>query len=291
MDISFDLYKTFCAVARRGSISAAAAELYVSQSAVSQSIKQLEKALGGRLFNRGARGVTLTAEGREVYRYAESAAKMLENAERAFHQMNDMRAGEIRIGASDTVCALFLMDVLRVYHEKYPDITIKLSSGTSDELVGMMRDGKLDMAFANLPLRHGDGLKIREVMQISDCFVAGSKFASLAHRTVTLSELSDYPLLMLDKNSSSRRIIDAYLRERGIVLQPGVELGSADLLIECAKIGLGISLVTEQAATESLRSGELYKLQLSDPLPKRSIGLVTGSAGLSVAAGYFVEML
>ena len=84
MDINFDLYKTFCTVARHGSISAAANELFVSQSAVSQSIKQLETALGGKLFTRGARGVTLTAEGQAVYNYAKNASELLEMRKKHF---------------------------------------------------------------------------------------------------------------------------------------------------------------------------------------------------------------
>lgn len=291
MDTNLDLYKTFCAVARLGSISAAANELYVSQSAVSQSIKQLESALGGKLFNRSARGVTLTAEGKEVYGYAKGAYELLENAEKTFHKMRDMNSGEIRIGASDTICSLFLLDKLHAYHEKYPDIIIKLSSGTSAELVDMLHDEKLDMAFAHLPIHRHDGLNTREIMQTTDCFVANGKFASLAHRTVSLSELNNYPLIMLDKNSSSRQNMDRYFRERGVTLSPCMELGSVDLLLECAKIGLGISLVIEQAATASLNNGELYKLQLAEPMPKHSIGLVTGKGSLSVAAEHFVQML
>ena len=291
MEISYDLYRVFCTVARAGSISAAANELFVSQSAVSQSIKQLETALGGKLFKRCARGVTLTAEGAAVYEYAKNAADMLENAQTAFRQMTKMQQGEVRIGASDTICSLFLLERLREYHEKYPDITIKLSSGTSDELVDMLEQNRIDIAFANLPIKRAQGLIIREVMQISDCFVAGGKFASLAHRTVSIPELQNYPLLMLDKNSSARRIIDKFMLEKCVELQPYIELGSVDLLIECAKIGLGVSLVIEQAAKNSLRSGELYKLQLSEPLPKRSIGLVTAEGALSVAAQHLVDMM
>ena len=291
MNINFDLYKTFCAVAKCGSISAAANELFVSQSAVSQSVKQLETALGGKLFNRGARGVTLTAEGKAVYEYAKSAYELLNNAEKAFQNMKDMNSGEIRIGASDTICSLFLLDKLKTYNEQYPDINIKLYSGTSNELVDKLKDGDIDIAFANLPITQTDGISIREIMQISDCFVASKKFASLAHKTVTLNELSVYPLLMLDKKSSSRRGIDEFLASKDITLTPCVELGSDDLLIECAKIGLGISLVIEQTAKKYIESGELYKLQLAQPLPKRSIGLVTLNNQLSVAAEHFIDLL
>lgn len=291
MDINFDLYKVFCTVAKKGSISAAASELFVSQSAVSQSIKQLETALGGKLFNRGARGVTLTAEGRAVYECASDAYELLENAQKIFKKMTDMNSGELKIGASDTICSLFLLDKLNKFHSLYPDITIKLFSGTSNELVEKLKADELDMAFANLPIAQGDGLKVTEVMQISDCFVAGKKFATLAHRTVTLHELNNYPVLMLDKKSSARRVIDDFFAKRNINLHPCVELGSVDLLVECAKIGLGISLVIEQAAKSSLEKGELYKLQLAEPLPKRSIGFITGMGDLSVAAEHFTELL
>lgn len=290
-EINFDLYKSFCTVAKMGSISAAANALGVSQSAVSQSVKQLETALGGKLFNRGARGVTLTAEGRAVYEYAKGAYDMLENAEKTFRKMADMNAGEVRIGASDTICSLFLLDKIDEYHAMYPDITIRLFSDNSDTLIERLRSGEIDLAFANLPVLHHEGLSCRTVMEIGDCFVAGKKFASLAHRTVTLSELEDYPILMLDKRSSTRRVIDLFLSQKNIRLAPQIELGSVDMLVECARMGLGISLVIEQAAAPFIESGELYKLQLSEPLPRRSIGMMTTGEDLSIAAKHFVERL
>ncbi len=292
MDINLDLYKVFCVVARQGNLSRAAAELFVSQSAVSQSIKQLETQLGGRLFNRNARGVTLTSEGEMLFSYADRAYSMLESAEQQFQAMKTLKAGTVRIGASDTVCSLVLIDVLNRYHQRYPDIRIQLTNSTSGGLIDLLKRGRLDMTFVNLPLENDSGLKVQQIAQINDCFVVGGKYGRLARRTMNLKELETYPVMTLDKTSSSRRIMDEFLRQKGVHIQPAIEMGSVELLLDFAKIGLGISIVTEQAAAQALQNGALQKLHLSEPIPKRGIGLVTvGDTAGSFAAQRLIDML
>ncbi|MCL2489083.1 MAG: LysR family transcriptional regulator, partial [Oscillospiraceae bacterium] len=146
MEGNWELYRIFVAVAREGNISRAAARLFVSQSAVSQSVKQLEQRLEVPLFHRTPKGVVLTREGETLYSYAVTATGLLESAGRALAEMTALRAGHIRIGASDTVCSLFLVDVLRRFHAEHPDITINVLNRTSDEAVELLRQGEVDMA-------------------------------------------------------------------------------------------------------------------------------------------------
>lgn len=292
MDISLDLYKVFCSVARHGNLSRAAEELFVSQSAVSQSIKQLEGQIGGKLFNRTARGVTLTAEGKILFGYADSACKLLENAEKKFADMQNLKSGVVKIGASDTVCTLFLLDALNRYHKDYPDIQIKVLNRTSGESIELLKQGEIDMTLVNLPIEHTDGLDITPIINISDCFVVGGKYSFLARRTVTLKELENYPIMMLETNSNTRRMMDRFLSLKGVDITPSIELGSMDLLMDFAQIGLGVSAVIEQAAAERIKKGQLYKVRLSEPIPERKIGLATMSGvSLPFAAKKFIESI
>ena len=292
MDANFDLYRVFCEVAREKSLSSASKKLYVSQSAVSQSIKQLEKSLDTKLFDRKSRGVELTSEGKILFEYADGAYTLLENALIKFGELKDLKFGNIKIGASDTVCALLLTNVLKDFHTKYPEIKIQLINHTTGQLLSELKLGKIDMAFVALPIKEADGLKIRKIADINDCFVVSGKYASLARRTINLKELEKFPVLMLDEKSSSRHFLDKFLSEKGIKIKPSVELGSIDLLTRFAEIGIGVSAVIEQYVEKKLKTGELEKLQLSEPIPKRAIGLVTlENVSLSPSSKKLIELI
>ena len=274
MDINYDLYKVFCSVARNKSFSAAANELFITQSAVSQTIAQLESKLGGKLFNRGKGGASLTREGETLYSYVGQACGLIENAESKFEQMKNLKRGGIRISASDTVCSLFLLDILKEYREKYPDIHIHVNNSTTKESLALLKSGEVDIAFVNLPATLDGNVEVREVFEINDCFVTGERYRELCMREVSVAELVNYPLLLLEK-ANSRAIIDKFLLSHGLDITPAIELGSMELLMDFTEIGFGVSAVIEQQAAKRIESGKLFKLKIREPLAARSIGMAT----------------
>ncbi|MBQ5590945.1 MAG: LysR family transcriptional regulator [Clostridia bacterium] len=292
MDINFELYRVFCEVAREKSLSGAAKKLNVSQSAVSQSIKQLETTLSSKLFDRKARGVELTAEGKLLFEYADGAYTLLQNAVDKFGDMQNLKHGSLKIGASETVCELILTGALKKFHAKYPDINIKLINHTTGQLLQELRRGEIDIAFTTLPVSDTFGLNITKVMDINDCFVVSGQYASLARKTIDFKELENYPIMMLDRNSSSRLFLENFLKEQGIDIKPCFELASIDLLSRFAEAGIGVSAVIEQYVGDKLKSGELEKLKLAKPLPKRAIGVATLSrVSVSPACKKLIEIL
>ena len=151
MAVKLELYRIFRTVAEEESISAAAKTLFISQSAVSQSIHQLEEQLQVRLFSRQPRGVTLTGEGRVLYDYVRSAINLIETGEEKVQQTRELMMGELVIGASDTVTRSLLLPYLQRFHERYPAIRLKVLNGTSYEALQMLRAGQVDLAFASTP--------------------------------------------------------------------------------------------------------------------------------------------
>ena len=151
MSVKLELYRVFKEVAEAGNITAAAQTLFISQSAVSQSIKQLEAELQTRLFARNSRGVTLTADGRMLYEYVRSAMGLLETGEEKLSQSRDLQMGHLTIGASDTVTSQFLLPYLDRFHRQYPAIHIQIISGRSHKVLGLLQSGKVDIAFASTP--------------------------------------------------------------------------------------------------------------------------------------------
>ena len=151
MTAKLELYRVFREVAETGNISAAAQNLYISQSAVSQSVKQLEGALQTRLFIRSPRGVTLTDDGQMLFEHVRSAMGLLETGEEKLAQTRALQMGKLVIGASDTVTSQFLLPHLDSFHKKYPNIHIQIISGRSHKVLGLLRSGKVDVAFASSP--------------------------------------------------------------------------------------------------------------------------------------------
>ena len=288
MNVNLELYRFFYEVAKSGNVTKAAEKLYISQSAVSQSIMQLEEKLGCKLFNRNRRGVQLTSEGEVLLSYVSNAVSLIENAQDKISSMKNLRDGDITIGASDTACSLFLLPFLDRFHTKYPEIHISVVNRTTRELIKLLKNGTVDMSFVTLPVEGEDTLDIQPVMQFHDCFVAGSKYAYLADSVIRLIDLRKYPILMLEKSSNSRKQMDLFLQNHELEIIPSIELESLSLLSEFAKIGLGIAATIKEDVQKLLDSQELYELRFLEALPIRALGLAQiKNLSLSFAAEAF----
>lgn len=292
MDIRFDLYKIFYYTGRHLSFSRAAEDLYISQSAVSQAIKALEEALNCKLFNRHTKQVKLTKEGEVLFKHVEQAFNFLKKGEDSISAMNDLSQGELWIGASDTICKYYLLPHLEKFHSLYPGIKIKIISRTSPVCIELLKKGNIDLAVANIPEGLDDkSLKLHKELKVQDKFVVGEKLKSLAQKVRSLKELAEYPILMLEKNSTTRGFFDDYLANNNIEVVPEIELSSVELMVELTKIGLGISFVTEVVVEGDILSGGLYEVMVKEEIPSRRMGLLTNpSIPESTAAVRFIEV-
>ena len=286
-------YRIFEAVARSGGFCRAAEELYITQPAVSRTIKLLESELNTQLFIRNSRGVELTTSGRELYSYIEQALSLIRTAEEHINDIEHLEGGTLSIGGSDTLCRHYLLPYLRKFHDMYPHVALKVTNRTSKETVELLKQGRADIGFINMPTDTGDGISIRPIIELHDCFVYNpAHFPYISGREISLQELSSLPLLMLETESSTRRYVDAYCRGEGVTLQPMIELGSHDLLISFAQIGLGVASVVSEYCGEALNSGQLESIKLAKPIATRSIGLIRKkNLPLSPAAKEFLRMM
>ena len=271
MAVKLELYKVFKEVAEAGNITAAAQALYISQSAVSQSIKQLESDLQTRLFARNSRGVTLTADGKLLYEYVRSAIGLLETGEAKLSQTRELQMGQLTIGASDTVTSQFLLPYLDSFHRQYPAIHIQIVSGRSHKVLGLLQSGKVDIAFASTP---GEGsFETVPCFATHSIFVASPEYPCDFSHIYTLSEIADFPLILLERKASSRLYLGKYFLQNGLRLNPEIELGARSLLVDLAAIGFGVAGVTEEFVRKDLESGRLRKLETSFEIPPRSVDM------------------
>ena len=272
MSVKLELYRVFKEVAEVGNITAAAQALYISQSAVSQSIKQLENDLQTRLFSRNSRGVTLTAEGKMLYEYVRSAMGLLETGEAKLSQTRELQMGQLIIGASDTVTSQFLLPYLDSFHREHPAIHIQIISGRSHKVLGLLRSGKVDIAFASTPTDL-TSLETYPCFPTHSIFVAGAGYPCDFDHVYSLEEMSAFPLILLERKASSRLYLERFFLQNGLKLNPEIELGARSLLVDLAAIGFGVAGVTEEFVTRDLESGRLRQLKTSFQIPPRSVDM------------------
>lgn len=270
--VKLELYRIFREVAECGSISLAAENLYLSQSAVSQSVKQLEQQLQTRLFARSPRGVTLTEDGRLLFEYVRSAIGLLETGENKLQQSRSLQAGTLVIGASDTVTNQFLLPHLKAFHQRYPNIHIRIISGRSYKVLGLLRAGKVDVAFASAPGDLAD-LEHTPCFKTHTAFVASPDYPCDFSHPYSPAELAELPLILLERKASSRIYLEKYFLQRGIRLSPAMELGARSLLVDLAKIGFGVAGVTREFVQNELDRGEVRMLATAFSIPARSVDL------------------
>ena len=286
-NFSLDLYRVFAAVYEKRSFSEAARQLFVTQSAVSQSVKQLETMLGIQLFMRGKRAVTPSVEARQLYAMIAPAIGTICEAEERIERFKRLQEGFLRVGAADTVARHFLLPYLKRWNELHPGVRLQVVNRTSTEAFSLLSAGKLDVAFVNSPVDKSK-FSVKKCLELHDVFIAGNAFSELKGKTITRKELCSYPLIMLEKLSNTRRSIDEEFMRSGITLNPEIDLGCHDLLVDFARINLGISCVTREFAAID---GELFELKLDEPLPVRELDLCWVNAGnLSEAKKRFIDM-
>ena len=291
MSVKLELYRVFKEVAEVGNITAAAQTLYISQSAVSQSIKQLERDLQTRLFARNSRGVTLTAEGQMLYEYVRSAMGLLETGEEKLSQTRELQMGQLTIGASDTVTSQFLLPYLDTFHKRHPAIHIQIVSGRSHKVLGLLRSGKVDIAFASTPADDA-GLRIYPCFDTHAIFVAGAADPCDFRHVYTLEESAAFPLILLERKASSRLYLERFFLQNGLKLNPEIELGARSLLVDLAAIGFGVAGVTEEFVRKELDSGRLKKLKTSFEIPARSVDMcLLSDVPQSAAAERFTDFV
>ena len=272
MAVKLELYRIFRTVAEEKSISAAAKTLFISQSAVSQSIHQLEEQLQVRLFSRQPRGVTLTGEGRLLYDYVRSAISLIETGEEKLQQSRELMMGQLVIGASDTVTSQFLLPYLDEFHKEHPAIHIQIISGRSHKVLGLLRSGKVDIAFASTP-SDTSSLLLYPCFDTHAIFVAGAGYPCDFDHTYTLEEIAAFPLILLERKASSRLYLERFFLQNGLKLNPEIELGARSLLVDLAAIGFGVAGVTEEFVRKDLESGRLKKLHTTFEIPARSVDM------------------
>lgn len=289
--IDTELYRVFYVVAQQGTVSAAAQQLYVTQPAVSKSIKKLESLTGCILFSRSSKGVKLTTEGEMLFDYVQKGFAHLQSGERVLDRIRTMGEGLIKVGISNTLCKFLFIPHVTQFHQHFPGIRFNIINRTSPETLELLRAGKIDFAIVSLP-EDRKQLQCYELLTIQDVLVAGKDFYPELQSPKSLETLADYPLITLEQDNVSRRYVESFFIKHGCSLKPEIEISSLDFLLEFVQIGLGVGVGIRNFMEQQLQQGTIREIAVSPSIPIREVGVVVlKGMVLSTAARTFIESL
>lgn len=292
MDGNLEYYKVFYYVAKEKSLTRAAELLNISQPAVSQSMKLLEANVKAKLFLRTSRGIRLTPEGEILFEYVKGGYEQIAHGEQVLQKLMNLETGELHIGASDMTLEFYLLPFLEKYHEKYPEIKVKISNAPTPETLKNMVDGSVDLCLVSTPFEVVEGFHVSPVREIEDIFVAGRKYTQLKNHMTDFRELLDYPIISLEKNTSTRKYMDELLAQNDVVLNPEFELATSNMIVQFALRNLGVGCVVRDFAQAEIDSGRLFEIRFNKMIPKRQICVVTNQKlPISFAAKGLLDLL
>ena len=266
MDVNFELYKVFYVVANNKSISKGAEELLISQPAVTQSIRMLEGQLGVTLFVRTKKGVLLTDEGVELYKYVKEGMNYFVNGYNKVTSLKQLNSGILKIGASTSVTEHFLMPYLNKFHELYPNVEIKIVNLLTDVLLKELRNGNVDIVIGSNSLSVDKDLDFNVISDISDIFVSNKSMK------LSVEELFKQKIIIQTAPSISRNSFNEFIKKKNIEFNPYMEVVSHRLVTELTKAGMGIGVVTKEYVKSDLENKKLFQVDVNFNLPSRQLG-------------------
>ena len=278
MEQNLSSYKIFKTVADEGSFLKAAEKLYITQPAISKAVKKLEDSLNVKLFIREARGVRLTPDGEVLYDYVVSAFNSIETAENTIKSRLNLGIGQLRIGTSATLCKYVLLPYLTDFVSKNPHIQVSIQCQSTNDTISLLDEGKIDVGLVGIT----DESTVTNFYFINEShyvFIATDTYLeTLKERGINTAKeiIEQGNIMLLDKQNVSRHHIDKYFAENE--LHPGniLEVNDMDLLIDFARISMGVACVIREFVEKDLTDGIFIEIPLNKPVAPRKIGLATG---------------
>lgn len=281
----------FLAVYDGGSFSAAARQLYLSQSVVSRHIAALEDMVGNTLLVRGARGVTPTPAGDLLAGYARRLSAVTSEAKAALSGLKEDGTEPLRIGASLTIGNYLLPRLLTTFHQRYPDIEIELSVANTETTQQQLSSDDLDVAltegFVDTDVFNADSFTDDQLVVVA---APDADIAQLQHPTLT--QLMTYPCVVREAGSGTRAVVEKALAKRGFTLKHSVSMGSTEAVKGAVIAGAGFTITSLRTVEDELAAGSLVRLRPNHFFLHRPLHLVQRKDHpASAAVANFIALL
>ena len=288
-EIDLNLIKIFCTVYENKSILSASKKLYISQPAITTSIKRLETFLEGKVFVRTPKGIIPTAEGEAFYASCKKSLNSIDKAVGKFKSLSQFNKGFLNIGSSSTIMRKLLIPFLKKFNNEYPNIVITVTDADSETLEQKTLSGELDVSIINAPIETENAFNITKITSTTDCFVANAGFL---REFVKKDELKDFPLIVQKRPSSNREYFEQMCIKNNVVLEPSFEIGSFGLINDFVADGFGMAYTVFDFVSEDIQRGRLKLLKTDFEIEPRDICAITPTISVNtLICEKFIEEL
>jgi len=290
MNTDYNLYKIFLYLYEEKSISKTANKLYVSQPAISYSLKELESQLGYTLFYRNSKGIEPTMEAKELYGYISTAFNILNDAEENIKNLNSLNIGCIKIGTPSHIGVFYLSSFISDFRKIYPGIKFEIICKSTADMIEMLETRKLDVIVDTLPINSKKNVTKITLAKLHNCFAYNKNILKDVD-IKSVDDLKKYPLILPSATSSFRLKLDEYMESRNTKLTPVLESWTTEIMIEMVRKGVGIGYFVKNVIDTQDDSENFEVLTFDGELPYVDVCCVYIDDFMNTATRKFVEIL
>ncbi len=290
MNIDYNLYKIFLYLYEDKSISKTANRLYVSQPAISYSLKELENQLGYSLFYRNSKGIEPTLEAKELYNYISTAFNILNDAEEHIKNLNNLNIGCIRIGTPSHIGIFYLSEFIADFRKIYPGIKFEIISKSTADMVEMLETRNLDIIVDTLPINSQKNVTKITLSKLYNCF-AYNKNILKDINIKKVEDLKNYPLILPSATSSIRLKLDEYMESQNTILKPILESWTTEMMLDMVRRGVGVGYFIRNVIDTQNDKDNFNVITFDNNLPAVDVCCVYIDDFLTTATKKFLELL
>ena len=283
-NINLNLYKVFCKVAQSKSYSEAAEKLGMSVPNISTQISNLEEQLNLKLFNRESKGVTLTADGQELYDIVNKSISSFDFAEKMAKDKNDMESGCIKIGCPSHFTSYFLMEKIEKVKKDFPKLNVKIICEVdTNKMLELLQNHKVDFAITDTPINSAK-IEVQKLLTISNIFVSKAPL-----KIMDIKELENLNCILNLEDTKSTKQLKEILEQNDVSIQADFMCDATEIRVEAVKRNMGIAYVIKEAVKKKLTNNELYEVELPIELPSIDLNLIYLSGELTKIDKRFIK--
>ena len=292
-NIDLNTYKTFYAVAKYESFSKAASELYISQPAVSYSIKKLEEELNTKLFVRLNKGIKLTDAGEKLKFYVENAFNNIIAGYKELSETGEQLSGEITIGTHSNIGTFLLPKIIKKFMEQYPNAKFNIYNSTTREMKEMFNKHQIDILILHFPIYDSEYSNIYEekIFTCDSCFFGTKKYYDSFMLSKRQNIIFEYPLLLPLKGFTTSNSLEKVFKKHNVILSSNIYLYTTEMLVSLVKEGIGVGWALKKCIQKELDNSELYEIPIDMDLPKMEFSIAYDKKTINKTALEFAKYL
>lgn len=274
--LNLNKLEVFAAVVRTGSFSAAAQQLLMTQPAVSQHIHDLEISLGTRLFARGRRGVTLTPAGEQLREYTRAIFQLVAEAENAITNVENLVAGQMRVGATPGISVYLLPDSIQEFHSRYPKLQVSIQTGITPQILEDLRLAKLDLGLIEGELDESlDAvLGVQMLDVVEQWVVVGPKHPWWGRAEVAIEDLDGQPVILRQRHSQTRIWLEGIFQQHNLHPRIAAEFDNVESIKRAVINSMSVTILPDYAVQHELELGRLWLLHVAGRPLQRTLKVV-----------------